>query len=503
MPIQNTFTLVPTAASIAGRSSANARPMTSKQVSKAYKAANRMPKMSRAERMKQERAEQERIRKEMEREKSAAKAKAARDKKKEAERAEKEERKRNGRPLVDVRASQNTMTSFFTRGPMQTKRSDLINQPLPQLEEADEDPDATIDEAAAQEESTKIPGASEEPIAAASESQSPPKQVLSELISDDLDDADFDLLLDAEDVHLDTFTAKDRPKPPEAQEVETNAREPMQEEPLVEPVRTETQYERDLGLNVAKKRKREEPTCKQSLDRNVQQRKPESPKQTVTSMAPPPLPPPPLSTQYIMCDFDDFFPTASQQVREIEELDILTPRQLSPMRATPNPTPRRVDEAVSPPKPPSAVASPLPAPKSPKRFFTASGSQESLSLALHRSRRTAALEAMQQKDRMRIEAGMLQQQQELLERRERAEQAKKLVRTEEKAVPPPRVPQHPPTEVVLATAIAEQQSPANETKENLSPQPVSEEPPAPFLNASQESEYGGHWLDELPLDIII
>lgn len=89
--------------------------MTSKQVQKAYKAANRGPKLSRAEQRRQEKAEQERIRKEFEKEKAAAKARAAREKKKEKEKVEREEKRRRGEPTVRVRPSQDTI-AWFVRG---------------------------------------------------------------------------------------------------------------------------------------------------------------------------------------------------------------------------------------------------------------------------------------------------------------------------------------------------------------------------------------------------
>ncbi|EHK46652.1 hypothetical protein TRIATDRAFT_90008 [Trichoderma atroviride IMI 206040] len=122
MGVQKTFTVIPPAGP-ATRTPVDNRPMTSKQVRKAYQAANRVPRLSKAERIKQERAEQERIRKEFEKEKAAARAKFLREKKKAKEQAEKEEKKKKGLPLVTVRPSQDTIAKFFRGNGLGHKRS--------------------------------------------------------------------------------------------------------------------------------------------------------------------------------------------------------------------------------------------------------------------------------------------------------------------------------------------------------------------------------------------
>ncbi|UKZ64157.1 uncharacterized protein TrAtP1_005376 [Trichoderma atroviride] len=122
MGVQKTFTVIPPAGP-ATRTPVDNRPMTSKQVRKAYQAANRVPRLSKAERIKQERAEQERIRKEFEKEKAAARAKFLREKKKAKEHAEKEEKKKKGLPLVTVRPSQDTIAKFFRGNGLGHKRS--------------------------------------------------------------------------------------------------------------------------------------------------------------------------------------------------------------------------------------------------------------------------------------------------------------------------------------------------------------------------------------------
>ena len=112
MQNQRTFKLIPPPQSRSESPERPVRPMTSKQVRKAYKASTREAPISRAERHRQEKAEQERIRKEFEREKAAAKVKLARDKKKDKELAEKQEKRRQGKPLVTVRPSQDTIARF-------------------------------------------------------------------------------------------------------------------------------------------------------------------------------------------------------------------------------------------------------------------------------------------------------------------------------------------------------------------------------------------------------
>ncbi|KAM0518068.1 hypothetical protein ACHAPE_004471 [Trichoderma viride] len=156
MGVQKTFTIIPPAGP-ATRTPVDNRPMTSKQVRKAYQAANRVPRLSKAERIKQERAEQERIRKEFEKDKAAARAKFLREKKKAKEEAEKQEKKKKGLPLVTVRPSQDTIAKFFRGNGLGHKRScegedvgeatDAAKAPdLPAVEELAEEDDEDEDD---------------------------------------------------------------------------------------------------------------------------------------------------------------------------------------------------------------------------------------------------------------------------------------------------------------------------------------------------------------------
>ncbi|KAF2966689.1 hypothetical protein GQX73_g6880 [Xylaria multiplex] len=141
-PIQNTFTIVPDVPSAFNTShdgnhgSAGTRPsrppMTTKQVKKAYQKANKGPKLSKAEQRRQELFEQDRIRKEFEKEKNQARARAARDRKKEKEERERAEKKKKGLPLVNVRASQDTIARFVRAKPKSQK--DCSASPLPAAE---------------------------------------------------------------------------------------------------------------------------------------------------------------------------------------------------------------------------------------------------------------------------------------------------------------------------------------------------------------------------------
>lgn len=98
--------------------------MTSKAAKKAYQQAQRGPRISKAEQRKRDAAEYERIRKEHEKERNAAKAKAAREKKAAKSEAEKDARKKAGLPEPSrfVRASQPTIAKFI-RNNSTAKRS--------------------------------------------------------------------------------------------------------------------------------------------------------------------------------------------------------------------------------------------------------------------------------------------------------------------------------------------------------------------------------------------
>lgn len=148
MPVQQTFTLIPEArARAAATNNVPPRPMTSKQVKKAHKQANKQPKLSRAEQRRLELAEQERIRKELEKDRQAARARAARERKRQKEEAQKEAKRKSGKPLVDVRPSQDTI-SRFVRGNGTGKKRDgsgteVAQKPAP-LAAVSEEPEEHI-----------------------------------------------------------------------------------------------------------------------------------------------------------------------------------------------------------------------------------------------------------------------------------------------------------------------------------------------------------------------
>jgi hypothetical protein len=118
---QRTFELVPTTLV---KQNAAKPPMTSKAAKKAYQQAQKGPRISKAEQRRRDAEEYERIRKEHEKEKNAAKSKAAREKKAAKALAEKEGRKKLGLPEPSrfVRASQPTISKFI-RADSSAKRS--------------------------------------------------------------------------------------------------------------------------------------------------------------------------------------------------------------------------------------------------------------------------------------------------------------------------------------------------------------------------------------------
>lgn len=109
---------------------------------------------------------------------------------------------------------------------------------------------------------------------------------------------------------------------------------------------------------------------------------------------------PPLSTQQILFNMDDFFPTSSQQAAELEEEETTFISQSLKSCSIPRAkAPSPVAEKDLPP-PDTASSSPEP----PKPFFTASGSNERLAVALLRSRRTAEQEEEQRRRALQLEA---------------------------------------------------------------------------------------------------
>ncbi|SPJ78170.1 uncharacterized protein FTOL_06559 [Fusarium torulosum] len=606
---QRTFTLIP---QFPGRAESPdkppLRPMTSKQVRKEYKAANKGPKLTRAEAWKQEKAEQERIRKEFEREKAAAKAKVARDKKKEKELAEKEAKRKKRLPLVNVRPSQETI-SWFARGNGTTKKRDACGkdvektdattrdnddtpeettsasedepeqpvmkiQKLDNIQEEDEDSFDSGMDVLVQNEPPRLSKESpndEDPQEEANESimehieqlptevtpgLSPPKQPVPEIelegMEDELD-ADFE-----EDFALgileDIEAAMGKSKPNENHKLEAAcASSPKPNSPIPEPFLDDTRrpipnrYAEDLGLHRPQPVSFDKPPLLQEPQPNLEPRSPSPPHQE-----------PPMSTQAIFYNLDDFFPSSTQQARELEEdpdddLMPSAPLHLAPITEeeefSDEESEKPVEQNILPVLDPVLGSPPPP----PRRFFTSSGSHERMCLAVQRSRRTAALEKIQQRERSRIQAGMVHKVQTASRNTVKPGELAKKPSTFSKppvfSKPPPQINQHnqprqplvktpsamhekshtntpvirteiskqpqrpalntsptlhnkPNTNTYTPTRVTKtpkQLSPARpqETKENQRP------PQEPFpLSASQES-YGGEWVDDLAYELMV
>ena len=128
-PRQGTFTLVPNPMGVQGLVSCpdagvmTRPPMTSKQAKKLYQQSTRGPRLTKAEQRRLELAEQERIRKELDKDKQANKARIAREKKKAKEEQVMNDRRKKGLPLVDVRPSQGTLSSFLRGNGFGKKRN--------------------------------------------------------------------------------------------------------------------------------------------------------------------------------------------------------------------------------------------------------------------------------------------------------------------------------------------------------------------------------------------
>jgi hypothetical protein len=582
--------------------------MTSKQVRKEYKAANKGPKLTRAEAWKQEKAEQERIRKEFEREKSAAKAKVARDKKKEKELAEKEAKRKKRLPLVNVRPSQETI-SWFVRGNGTTKKRDACGQDAEKTDTTTRDNDDTPEETTSASEdepeqpATKIqkldniqeededsfdsgmdvliqnepPRLSmespndENPQEEANESimehiehlptevpprSSPPKQPVPEIelegMEDELD-ADFE-----EDFALgileDIEAAMGKSKPNESHKLETAcASSPKPNSPIPEPLLDDTRkpipnrYAEDLGLHRPQSVSFDKPPLLQEPQPNLEPRSPSPPHQE-----------PPMSTQAILYNLDDFFPSSTQQARELEEdpdddLVPSAPLHLAPITEeeefSDEEPEKPVEQNILPVLNPVLDSPPPP----PRRFFTSSGSHERMCLAVQRSRRTAALEKIQQRERSRIQAGMIQKVQTTSRNTVKPGELAKKPPTFSKppvfSKPLPQINQHnqprqPPfktspavhekshtnTPVIMTETSKQPQrhplntsptlhnkpntntyTPTRVTKTPKQPSPVrpqetkeNQRPPQePFtLSASQES-YGGEWVDDLAYELMV
>ncbi|KAL9474191.1 hypothetical protein ACSS6W_008571 [Trichoderma asperelloides] len=530
MGVQKTFTIIPPAGP-AAPTPADVRPMTSKQVRKAYQAANRVPRVSKAERIRQERAEQERIRKEFEREKAAAKAKFLREKKKAKEQAEREEKKKKGLPLVTVRPSQDTIAKFFRGNGLGHKRgcegedvretTDTVKaSALPvvdELAEDDDDDDGDDDDdddfpspkrlcneketdgeddeegEKRREKTSTVP---EEPcaeIGVAEERQNEP------IIEDDFFDG-FEILSDEEISKLsfnETVTnivvdkAKEVAAPQPLVKLNTTPVEektshlrdkttPQQSNPAIsiknpepialqgfdlifddeedlelemlaldavvtsqqptkkpiekalsqtsqKPTRKTTGYEIDLGLAAVSSPVKETHQAKSQKEHDQTSLMPPPPIPSASRPSISPLSPiaaipqaPPLSTQQILFNMDDFFPTSSQQAAELEEEEttFISPPVKSGLASGARvPNPPRVSQKD--PLPSGTLSS---SPEPPKPFFTASGSNERMAVALLRSRRTAEQEEERRRQTMQLELAEIEKaRKKEVERRAREE----------------------------------------------------------------------------------
>ncbi|KAL7802083.1 hypothetical protein V8C44DRAFT_310992 [Trichoderma aethiopicum] len=497
MRVQKTFTVVPPPGP-AERTAVDNRPMTSKQVRKAYREANRVPRVSKAELRRQERAEQERIRRELEKEKAASKAKALREKKRAKEQAEREEKKKKGLPLVNVRPSQDTIARFVRGNGSGSKRDfqgrdaswapvlpiaeeeegEEEEDPLPSpkrfcetkheleqiIEEPEEDDGEIVtehteegkDKAAVKEESevaalepltrldTAHEGALIEPDTVPHDEAVTEEDFLDgfEVMSDDeisklsfnaaiakpkVDDTDDcppawpDATASEEgksvldEVNLqqpDSSVSVKNPEPiaPHQFDLISDDEEDLELEMLaLDVVLTSQQLlpkkpmEKPLSqISQKSVRSASDHEKDRELAANLEEMSP--PKPQACLMPPPPLPvpqgrshaspvamrpqAPPLSTQQILYNMDDFFPTSSQQAAELEEEETTFISQHTKPGSVPAP------EVPSPVK----KNSPLPveatssSPGTPKPFFTASGTNERVAVALLHSRRTAERE---------------------------------------------------------------------------------------------------------------
>lgn len=505
MPIQKTFTLVPEAPG-AGKPPPNRTPirMTSKQVRKAYKAANHTPRLSRAEQLKKDKADQERIRKELDKDRATAKARLAREKKKEKELAQREDKKRKRLPLVDVRPSQDTIARFV-RGNGLERKGDGGGQHVdePRLEEDK----GLLDEA--KDQPAEEPGPIRRTQFGYTELDLIPEE----------DDLETELLEQLEAVT--PKTAQSHDCPPHMKDTALKAQDGGRVNDWKKRRMVTTHEERvDFGMP---------PTPIKAQQPDLA-----NPQRTATPSPSPPRAAPPLSTQAILYNLDDFFPSASQQERELDE-DFEAPDPSAPeaevslpshLATLPSPTVLPRDEEydrISSPPPPS------------RRFFTSSGSHELMSLALHRSRRTASLEKLHQKEKTRPTAVHLARHDKgLAVRRPKPAEPDSNGRpanmtycsvdtsrshpaqTPSKQIPEParRQPindtRHMNTapgkkrnttntsnakaENGLVHPTTNKQDPCidlNRNKENLAP------------SASQETEYGGDWVDEIALELMI
>jgi hypothetical protein len=186
---------------------------------------------------------------------------------------------------------------------------------------------------------------------------------------------------------------------------------------------------------------------------------------TPTETRPEEPPQPPLSTQAILGNLEDFFPSPSQQALELqdESLDDMLKGSLGDVDFTAAAQEQGQEQAQPPPK----------------RFFTSSGSKELMSLAIQRSKRTAALEEIQDQGILRP-----QHNNEILAPKQ-ATQSKSSVN-------------FPPRNI---TSASKHGTSFGKDKENIHMDTPSQGRCA--VSDSQETEYGGEWVDELALELVV
>ncbi|KAK8150495.1 hypothetical protein G3M48_001703 [Beauveria asiatica] len=623
MARQNTFTVIPQIPRFNADNATPARPMTSKQVRNAYRAASKTPTMTRAERIKWERGEQDRISKEFEKEKAAAKARAARERKKEKEMQQREEKRRNGLPLVNVRPSQDTIARFV-RGNGSKKKRDAEGLVMTAAREAPLQSSADRDvanvailgvdspalgsilEAEDNEEEKKT---SQDIIG--NESARPKKEhypseynvdhdqmtIHSEEAANGQTETPIDVLLEnhevgasrgepiawaAFDAALEVVPASEagelfyakprgyRTEEPVEYRVDMAAKLMTSQDFLDEEINTDMLEEIDELLSGGKT-----PAEPQSVRRytwaghttantsanvlqheklqnvagcgsiTVQQDKGKYSSQGRFEIQSSPYQAgqavPPAGTQAILINLDEFFPTSSQQLRELEEEQGERQQKVMSQASAPDgqagttangntqlrrdsspvpianatlemgalepdfgsfPSPahfslsnfslvaqpprqiRRMHESAAnafaqPVSLPEPAASPtLPQLRS-SRFFTSSSSPEQLSLALQRSRRSAALEKIQEKERQRQEAGLLMQRGICNDEARRQPASPVRSRNE--------LDQHKTSPGSRVAAVHQAD------KENVQPE----------MQCSQETEYGGDWVENAVWDLAL
>ena len=464
MPVQRTFTLIPE--SPAARVRANAspaghspplRPMTSRQARQAYKEANRAPRRSRAEIARAERAEQERIRREFEKEKSAARARAARGKRLEKELAEKGRKRREGLPLVSVRPSQDTIARFVRGNGSGRKRDGRGEQVELETEEGE----------TGEGETGGHTGADDKPD--------------SHVAGAEGDEIGLDMILEGDELDqelLDEFDAAAAVEPPRKRHRPENESTQGHPDPPPPPPPP------PMGRPKAPKERREVTIFEEDLGlaKPIPEHRPHQP-DPIRNPSPPirrsPTPSPPhqnapLSTQAIFSNFDAFFPTTSQLARELEEE--FPAKQPATRSAEPF-----VEAAVSKTSQTKPASPERGADEAGQgRFFTSSGTREVMSLAMHRSRRTAARE----KWHRRQDDHTLP----VLKAQSRSQAA---THTPHQSHLQPNLSAK--TEAAKVRAMVSKAMGFD--KENALPPDAR--PPV----ASQETEYGGDWVDDLAQEI--